>query len=147
LRLEFIGEAKKLWDSLRAEAFRAAGSDDKKVARAGRLLLAAMNEIQASDKLLTISMDRDGPTGTGIREDGPGRYGIRINPGDRTHKNARLDVVLAHELGHAHSWMIEGWNPIESYFRSIGFENYGRTVAGCGNTSWVYAWLYQRACQ
>lgn len=145
LKVEFYNDgARKLWEDLRREATEASRSKNKDMAKAGRRLLNAMTSLERDDDLLTVSVETGRGSGFGPRTDAPG-YGILVDPNRPS--NVEPYVVLSHELGHAYQSMVSGPNRIGSYPRAVGFENSARTIAGCGHTSALYNWTYQRGCR
>ena len=109
----------------------------------GQSILNAMKGLETSEALLWVVSDDNHPQGfTGQSQ--RGGMALYVNPTDRP--DIAESVKLAHELGHAVSWLKPRDNKINSVFLAQDFENNGRTMRGCATQTFVGSFFHQRAC-
>ena len=103
----------------------------------------AMKGLETSEALLWVVSDDNhtqGFTGQSQR----GGMALYVNPTDRP--DIAESVKLAHELGHAVSWLKPRDHKFNSGFLAQEFENNGRTMRGCATQTFVGSFFDQRAC-
>ena len=142
--MQFLNDsAETAWNELRLQAQAMAKMQDKGKAEGGRLLLKMMGDLEASDKIINVGVF---PGGSGFGTMAGGEFGIRISTNDPD--DVKPNVILAHEIGHAHARLIEGNNgKWYGHGRSVESENAARRFYGCRQRSRGFDLLYTPSCQ